>query len=181
MDGGGLLRVEAETVFDGTEPVQFQADSILVVVADVAFQASLQLAEAIDWLDSDPTIAAVYPRWTMTEDGKVRHTTSGEPFSAPQYLAQPGLIPRHHLTILRRLSVEAMLDDFRGAHPCMVKSQERLLTIGSLRYGRLVPHSALAYQWKLRTNSGRHLTESVDVQRYIQAHNRASLRALSRG
>jgi len=102
------------------------------------------LAEAVSWLDQDPNIAAVYPRWWMTENGLTGYETSGEPFSAPRYLASPGLIPCHHLTVMRRANVEAILADVGAAHPVMVKSQERLLTIGSLRYGRLVPHSALA-------------------------------------
>jgi hypothetical protein len=69
-----------------------------------------------------------------------RYETSGEAFSAPRYLASPGLIPCHHVTVMRRANVEAILADVWAAHPVMAKSQEPVLTIGSLHYGRLVPH-----------------------------------------
>jgi len=58
-----------------------------------------------------------------------------------------------------RANVEAVLADVGAAHRVMVKSQERLLTIGSLRYGRLVPHAALAQKWRLRPGSTRHFPQ----------------------
>ena len=83
------------------------------------------LAEAVSWLDQGPTIAAVYPHWRMAENGLIRYETSGKPFSAPRYLASPGLIPCHCLTVMRRANVETILADVGAAHPVMVKSQER--------------------------------------------------------
>ena len=114
---GNLLESRSLAFHLGSSPyVSWVDDDDAILILD-------WLAEAVSWFDQDPTIAAVYPRWRMTENGLTRYETSGEPFSAPRYLASPGLILCHHLTVMRRANVEAILADVGAAYPVMAKSK----------------------------------------------------------
>jgi hypothetical protein len=133
------------------------------------------LERAVRLLD-DQTIAAVYPRWRGTMNGKLLHETSGLPFSPTRFLQAPALIDPHHLTIMRRVNVISMLSDVRSRFPVMMKNQERLLTIGQLRYGRLVALKEMAYEWKVREGSARTWKEDPDVEAWTMQHIRDSLK-----
>lgn len=49
--GGGLIRGVALAIFDGAQSVQFQADSVLVVVADIAPQTYLQFVHTAELVE----------------------------------------------------------------------------------------------------------------------------------
>jgi hypothetical protein len=111
------------------------------------------LDEAIEILESNPKISAVYPRYVIYEHGKVRETL---PIQDPwnKNLHRKSCPVAHHLTIMRREQVMAIQELYKD-HPKMNRMPDMILTQTLLRYGVLHPISNIAYKWILRDNSSR--------------------------
>lgn len=123
--------------------------------------------EAVRVLDTDRSVSAVYPRWKSTVNGVTTHTSRSE--LTPMHL-EP-----HHLTIMRRQNVLPMIEAIRDAHPSMCRWQDLMLTLGQLRHGKLLPFNVVAYEWKLREDSGRTLPIDPVAEAFAHAHMRMSL------
>ena len=122
---------------------------------------------AVHLLDSDPSIAAVYPRWRATKDYQVVHESKAE---HPALHLEP-----HHLTIMRRKNVIPMLQAIRTAHPLMMVYPELMLTLGSLRFGKLIPLNVMAYQWVQHSSSARSVKQDPATEAFALAHMKESL------
>lgn len=119
------------------------------------------LEQAIDILEKNPDVSAVYPRYETWEFGKHARTL---PFEARWNENIHRQLPpvAHHLTIMRRENVMAIHEMFK-VHPVMTRMQEPLLTLGMLRFGRLVPLDVIAYRWIVRPDSMRITNDNGSV------------------
>jgi len=132
------------------------------------------LPKALETLE-DPGVAAVYPRWRSTLGGRPHHETSREAFHPLKYVFnQPSFMP-HHLTIMRRENVLALLEQLRAVHPVTMMIQERFLILGQLRFGRLVKDDTMAYEWVLRQGTGRQMLDPIHIRHWLQEQQTISL------
>lgn len=118
---------------------------------------------AISILDRNPHISAVYPRWTTVKNGQTKKTTPIHVWDAAVHERWASVPLAHHLTIMRRPQVLALLSTAQLAVGGMVKSQDRYLMSGLVRFGQLKSLDDLAYEWHLHPNTGRSAQDSPEA------------------
>lgn len=156
---GSVIKARLRGFSLGTAPYVSWVDDDEDQVLDVEW-----IDAALDLLDSDPTIAAVYPQWQAVAKGSVVHASNA---SIP--------LEPHHLTIMRRDNVLPMLTAMRDAHPQMMIFHELAVCLGQLRFGRLVALPTLAYQWVMHDASARSVPPNPPALAYSMAHIQESL------
>lgn len=135
----------------------------------------------VSWLDTalqileDPRVSAVYPTTKIT-DGWLEY------FRTPEAVWSPGLQSKHaypvvhNFTIMRRKCVQKTLDEISAFTQVMRRSSDMLIRDSLMRYGKFVHVPVLAYEWKLRKNSGRFMVDDEATSNFAVAHRSESLR-----
>lgn len=120
------------------------------------------LERAVEILEKNPDVSAVYPRYETFHRGKLLSTLPlQEPWTAELHRQPPPVA--HHLTIMRREHVMT-IHELMKANPIMTREQDVLLTQAMLRFGRIVPVPNIAYRWHLRPGGVRLLNDGVQVR-----------------
>ena len=134
--------------------------------------------DAIELMEADQQVAAVYPRWISTVDGKITYT-------APIHEWDPASFNRgtkalgHTFTIMRRSNVLRTLAELKAKTTIFKNRVDVLLVHSQMRYGRCVPEPTIAYNWKLRANSGRHNVNDDATIEISRQYMRETLRIAS--
>jgi len=126
------------------------------------------LDHALGMLESDPTIAAVYPRWVTVKNGKRGKGSPIHEWNVDLHTSFSSVPLAHHLTIMRRSQVIGLLEEAHDAVGCLVKSADRFYLSGIARYGRLVALDDVAYEWHLREGTGRSHDEPLEVVNWLR-------------
>jgi hypothetical protein len=123
--------------------------------------------QALEMLDADPALSAVFPQWCMSQDGVLQHTSMEG--------REPYPIAPHHLTIMRRENVLSLLSEVRDQFPSLICFAELMLVFGQLRFGKVVYLPALAYEWKQRSGGASSHTEDPYTTAFVFGHIQESL------
>ena len=164
---GNMLEARMKAYAKGSNPYVSWIDDDDIVLDMSWIDSALEMLE-------DKSIAAVYPQWRARMNDKIVHQTTFRPWNISHHESNGGSPEAHHLTIMRRENVLELLEQVKAITPVHVKSQDRLLTTGMWRYGKVVPIEALAYEWLLRPNSARSLPENRAVSAWAESHMTAS-------
>lgn len=122
------------------------------------------LDSAIELLESDQDVSAVYPRWCAYEGDKLKVMQRIEPWT---YLHQRRSPPAaHHMTIMRRKNLMPILERMRTEVGVMVHQQDVCIGISNLKFGRMHYDHSLAYRWNLWPGTGRTLIDTATAQRW---------------
>lgn len=120
------------------------------------------IEEAVHILDSNPGIAAVYPRYQTFHNGRmIACLPLQEPWKAELHRNPPPVA--HHLTIMRRENVMT-IHELLKANPIMTREQDVLLTQGMLRFGTMHPVPNIAYRWHLHPGGARLMHDPAGVR-----------------
>jgi len=123
--------------------------------------------QALDILDNDPTVSAVFPQWCSSQNGTVVHTSmTGN---------QPYPIAPHHLTIMRRQNVIPLLTEISDQFPNLICFAELMLLFGQLRFGRVAYLPVMAYEWVQYANGASKVTEDQYTTAFVYGHIQQSL------
>jgi hypothetical protein len=157
---GNLLEARWLSYSKGTNPyVTFIDDDDEVL--DTSW-----ITDAIELLESDPGVSAVFPRWEAYQDGKLVTAASTENWSPALMRRSPP--DAHHLTIMRRENVMSTLEFVRRNCALMTHQQDIVLMISMMQFGRLHKVQNLAYRWNLHHQSARTMYDSPEVARWAR-------------
>ena len=159
---GNLLTARLAGYAKGTNPYVSWVDGDDRVVSVDWVDRALEILEA------DPTIAAVYPRWYTSKNGKKLRESPNLEWSLDLHRSFTSIPLAHHLTIMRRPHVLSLLKEAHDAVGCMVKSADRFVISGLVRYGRLVMLEDIAYEWRLRDGTGRSHNENEATVKWVR-------------
>lgn len=139
---------------------------------------------AIELMEWDDGVAAVYPRWQASVDGRVVRTTAIHEWDPTSF--NMGSTPLgHHLTIMRRENVMDFFERLKRRTAIFQNRVDLLLVHSQMRYGRCVAEPTVAYNWRLQPKSGRHVVNPdavVEVGRqFMQETNAITRRCYPRG
>jgi hypothetical protein len=111
------------------------------------------IGEAVQILEGNPGISAVYPRYETYHNGRsIKTLPIQDPWNAELHRRPPPVA--HHLTIMRRENVLEIHEHMK-IHPIIMREQDVILTQAMLRFGRMHPVQNIAYRWHLRPGSAR--------------------------
>lgn len=170
---GNMLAARSRAYALGTAPYVSWVDPDDEVL-DISW-----ITRAVELLDSDPTVAAVYPRWISTIGTKITHTV-------PMHTWDPSTFNRgtwpagHTFTIMRRVNVRRTFDELEAITSVYQNRVDLLLVHSQMRYGRCVLEPTIAYNWKLRPKSGRSLVNDDATVEIGRRYMRDTLKIASR-
>jgi glycosyltransferase involved in cell wall biosynthesis len=124
--------------------------------------------KAIQVLEMDNTISAIYPRWNVIEHGKIIRTTPEHEWSASLHATWSYMPYAHHLTIMRREQVLESLMLAKENVKHLIQSTERYLVSSLVKNGRLISEPTIAYNWHLHPNTARTKNDSVEAQEWLR-------------
>lgn len=117
---------------------------------------------AIELMERDADVSAVYPRWQASQNGCVVRTVPIHEWNPATF--NVGSTPAgHHLTIMRRENVHDFFALLRQRTATFQNRLDMLLVHSQMRYGRCVAEPTLAYNWRLQPKSGRHMVNPSHV------------------
>ena len=112
------------------------------------------IPSAIEALDNDPSLVAVYPRWKATVSSVNWLTFPVKPWNVESFNCYK-TPDAHHLTIARKKLVLEAYKLIRQEVGHVNSFSEVLMLQTLQRFGKLKQLSNVGYHWKLRPNSPR--------------------------
>lgn len=156
---GNVLQARYDAYLQGSNPYVTWIDDDDEVL-DVTW-----LSQAVDALEADKHLAAIYPRWVAYDGNTVRATSPAIPWEINLVRRSPPVA--HHLTIMRRTHVLAVLKQALDGVGLLVQQTENLITASMVRYGRLQLQPTIAYRWNLFPGTARTMSDLPDARRWV--------------
>ncbi len=156
---GDILRARADGIKMGNNPYVTWIDPDDEVL-DVRW-----VEQAVDALETNPKIAAVYCRWVSSQNGAITYTSPAIGWHSSMNCST---VPAAHtFTIARRKNITRVLDYALSFNEPITSTIDSTILGAQQYFGTMLLNPTMAYHWKTHSKGGRLLTNTPTALRIL--------------